>query len=331
MHIYTRAYLGSLIADALSMPVHWYYDRDALDADYGAINQYLNPKHPHSGSILWRSKYKARNAKGDILREQAQYWGQHGVHYHQFLKAGENTINFRLAIELHDLVLEQGGYDSERWLERYIECMLQDGWHQDTYLEEYHRAFFDNYACGRAPKDCGIDDLHIGGLSQVPALLAALVQTGTTELEEQRAIVQAHVKLTHQNRHTIEAADVLTRILFEISQGHSLLSAIEMQAPSRSTIAPFEAWSQFPDRTVIGRHLSSACYLPESFIASLYLCWKYADDFEGGIQANAECGGDNCHRGAVVGSLLAANNAIEQHWIDGLKSIQPSLSAMSAT
>jgi ADP-ribosylglycohydrolase len=40
--------------------------------------------------------------------------------------------------------------------------------------------------------------------------------------------------------------------------------------------------------------------------AALYLVWKYHDDFTAGITANAMVGGDNCHRGAVVGSLLGA-------------------------
>ena len=35
-----QAFLGSLIADAVAMPVHWYYDRDALDRDVaGALRQ----------------------------------------------------------------------------------------------------------------------------------------------------------------------------------------------------------------------------------------------------------------------------------------------------
>ena len=63
--------------------------------------------------------------------------------------------------------------------------MLDGGWHKDTYLEEYHRAFFDNYAKGLAPIDCGIDDLHIGGLSHVPCLLFGLTEIGVVDLDEQ--------------------------------------------------------------------------------------------------------------------------------------------------
>jgi ADP-ribosylglycohydrolase len=54
--------------------------------------------------------------------------------------------------------------------------------------------------------------------------------------------------------------------------------------------------------------------------ASLYLAWKYHDNFDAGIQANAMVGGDNCHRGAVVGSLLGAANGVSDKWIEGLLS-----------
>jgi ADP-ribosylglycohydrolase len=57
---------------------------------------------------------------------------------------------------------------------------------------------------------------------------------------------------------------------------------------------------------VIGRHMSPACYIRESFPASLYLAWKYADDFESAVVANTMVGGDNCHRGAVIGALVGA-------------------------
>lgn len=54
-------------------------------------------------------------------------------------------------------------------------------------------------------------------------------------------------------------------------------------------------------------------------LPSLYLVWKYADDFDAGIQANAEAGGDNCHRAAVVGSLLGGAQGVPKRWLNGLK------------
>lgn len=312
---YQQAMHGALVADAVAMPVHWYYDTDALDRDYGRLDGYAAPKNPHSDSILWRSKYTPRNERGDILHDQAHYWGQRGVHYHQFLERGENTVNYQLGLELYRLVVERGGYDADAWLKRYIACMLEPGWHRDTYVEEYHRAYFDNYARGKAPHDCGIDDLHIGGISQIPCLLAALDRIGVRELEPQLKIVETHVELTHRNRHVRSAAATLTRLLYALAGGRALHEAIEHEA----NVAEFETWSGFPDRVVVGRHLTPACYLPDSFTASLYLAWKYADDFSAGIVANALCGGDNCHRGAAVGALLAVANGVPEHWRDGLK------------
>ena len=126
---YKNSMLGSLAADALAMPMHWYYDTQKLDRDYGRLTSYVAPQNPHSDSILWRSRYIPRNARGNILHDQIKYWGQREIHYHQFLAAGENTINYQLGKELYLTILEYGVYDSDKWLERYIlsACSMADG------------------------------------------------------------------------------------------------------------------------------------------------------------------------------------------------------------
>jgi len=54
-----------------------------------------------------------------------------------------------------------------------------------------------------------------------------------------------------------------------------------------------EQWSREPDEVVVGRRVSSACYIADAFPASLYPSWKYADDFEAGVLANTNECGDN--------------------------------------
>ena len=100
---------GALIADALAMPGHWYYDREALRRDYGELADFRDPLPVHPDSILWRSHYEAQNERGDILHGRAKYWGQRGVHYHQGLKAGENTLNFQLLRVLDESLGACGG------------------------------------------------------------------------------------------------------------------------------------------------------------------------------------------------------------------------------
>ncbi len=308
------ALLGALAADAVAMPVHWYYDRATLARDYGQVSSYLAPKNPHADSILWRSSYVPLNERGDILHEQARYWGQRGVHYHQFLAAGENTLNFQLAARLYKQTVELGQYDADAWLGFYVDFMLTPGSHRDTYVEEYHREFFTNYARGRKPRSCGVVDVHIGGLAPVPALFAALAGNSC----DVPAAVREHVGLTHQDQGVLQAADCLVRILAAVRAGEPLRAAILARATDWISAAKVAAWSKESDDVVIGRRLSPACYIPDAFPAALYLAWKYAHDFGAGICANAQVGGDSCHRGAVVGALLGEANGVPTAWRDGL-------------
>ena len=333
----TQAFLGALLADAVAMPVHWYYDQAALDRDYPELaawpegarqhGPFLTPRNPHPGSILWRSHWTPPSREFDILREQSAFWGQRGIHYHQFLAAGENTLNFRLAAELFVLVRRSGGYEPEQWLDRYVALMLEPGWHRDTYVEEYHRHFFTNLAAGRKPINCGVRDIHIGGLATVPALVAAL----GPRHPDLRSIVRLHVGLTHKDAEVLAAADVLTRILVAAmpredqpdrgpSAGAAILrEAILEHGSDHVSRAKLAAWGTLTDRQLVGGTLSSACYIDEAFPAALALAWRHADDCAAGVIANARCGGDNCHRGAVLGSLLGAVGSAPAEWLPGLQ------------
>jgi len=305
---------GAYIADALAMPAHWYYDRTALREDYGVIRSYLPPKHPHPDSILWRSSYTPLNERGDILREQAQYWGQPGMHYHPFLRPGENTLNLQLVRLLDESLTAKGGYDLDDYLKRYIDFMLTPGRHRDTYAEEYHRHFFTRLARGSKPQRCGGTDFHIGGLASVGLLSARLGKDAS-------AAVQEHVGFSHGDPDVLDAAKTLTRMLFDLLLGEPLRETILHHGGRWFSERKAATWSKDPDLVVIGRHVSPACYIRESFPASLYLAWKYADDFEAAVVANTMVGGDNCHRGAVIGALVGAacgHERLPQALRDGL-------------
>ena len=293
---------GSFIGDALAMPVHWYYERAALHRDYGIVRDYVPPRNPHPGSILWRSEYTALNARGEILHDQAEYWGRRDIHYHQFLRAGENTLNLQLAKMLMESLVARGSYEPDGYLQRYTEFMLTPGQHSDTYVEECHRKFFTAYARGTAPRKCAGSDIHIGGLAHVGILCAFLA----SDVKAARAAVREHITLTHRSDEVLAAGDALAQILCDTAAGGDLRTAIFQHGADWFSKRKAEQWSREPDEVVIGHRVSPACYIADAFPASLYLAWKYAGDFESGVIANANVGGDNCHRGAVVGALLGA-------------------------
>ncbi len=316
------AWLGARIADALAMPVHWYYDAFALSRDYGRVTDFLAPRNPHPDSILYRSQYVAPSPRGEILHDQARYWGKRGVHYHQFLKAGENTLTLQLASIARDM-LKHGDYSPAAYLDRYIASMTTPGSHRDTYIEECHRHFFHCYGKGGDAMTCGRrDEKHIGGLSL--AIPVAIFPENAPPA--QPTPYHAHLALTHGGPQMEEAAHAVLALLTPALDGATLREAWEDARAKHPllqhdfpNIAKEEA---FTDLAVAQRIFSPACYVDLSVPLTVYLALKYETDPEAGLIANTNIGGDNCGRGGVLGALLGAAGGAQcwpERWVRGLQ------------
>lgn len=317
------ALFGMFIGDALAMPVHWYYNTKALRKDYGEVNRYLKPHNPHPDSILWRSSYSASNTSADILHGQKQFWGPKGkgIHYHQFLEAGENTLNVKLARELLITMEQDGAYVAETWLERMISYLTTPGNHQDTYVEEYLRHFFTNYGRGKKPLECGRkDENHIGGFSLMLPLLIVFGQSPV----DAKPLALEHLTLTHGGAAMEKWGACIASVLLRLLHGYSLQESIQ----TASNESPIELdydqlWplQDYPDDFVVGKHFSSACYVDQSVPATIYLALKYRNDPQKALVANTMCGGDNAGRGVVLGAMLGALHGIDgwpSSWVEGL-------------
>jgi len=321
------ALYGLFIGDALAMPVHWYYDTSALQRDYGHVTDYVAPKNPHPDSILWRSSYRALNEKGNILHDQSQYWGKRGIHYHQFLEAGENTLNLKLCALLMESLNAHRGYSSDDYLKRYIAFMTTPGNHRDTYVEEYHRHFFTNYAAGKPARQCGVMEKHIGGLV---GLVPIVVFYRHSPNRAREAAIE-HLSLTHLGQKMTTAAELLVHLLLEVLSDKPLREVLLQQIQDQKNPLyghPYRQWLAESDEKVVGQRLSTACYVEDSVPSVLYLALKYHDRSEQGLVANTNLGGDNVHRGAVLGSLLGAANGLEafpSRWVKGLRHAPPDL------
>lgn len=328
---------GMFIGDALAMPVHWYYNIAALWHDFGQIRDYQAPKAHHPNSIMAlanTSKAGRGSPDGDIvgnviLKGKKHHWGQSNRHYHQGMHAGDNTLNLLCARVLLRSLNTNGHYDPTDFLQEYISIMTEPDRHNDTYAESYHRDFFANYAKGIVPESCagteGHDTASIGGLVSLPLVIMATL--GVHDLATTNAAALTHQRLTHRSslleHHTVE----LSKLLFHIF--HDNNPNIEQLACGASSNLGFPAakviervrHNQSSDLDIIGGLLSPACYIEQSFPSVLYLAARYHNDFESALIANTNVGGDNCHRGAVLGAILGAvlgESAIPKRWISGL-------------
>ena len=313
--------LGLRIADALAMPVHWYYDRDALRSDYGVVRDLVDPKPNHPGSIFWRSSWRAPSPALDILGDQREFWGRRGVHYHQNLGAGENTLTAKLAAEVWQSLHHCDGYDRSEYLNRYIDLMTNPARHRDTYIEECHRGFFTNLGRGKKPENCAVTEKHISGLVM---MLPVALYYADDEPEGRRRAIE-HLSVTHAGGRMRIAAEAILSILYPVLNGASLVDTIRDEfARQRNPHFgfPFRKWLEMRDEEVIGPRLSNACYVEDSVPAVIYLALKYAGEPEEGLITNTNVGGDNVHRGGVLGALLGAQDGFEgwpQRWVEGLR------------
>jgi len=310
---------GLFLGDAIAMPVHWYYDRAALLRDYGEVRDLVAPRNPHPGSILHRSHYSPPDLDSDILHDQARFWGREGVHYHQFLAAGENTLDLQLARLALSTIAEAGRYDPDRYLDRMVAFLRDPDSHRDTYVEEWVRGFFENRARGIPLRKCGVKEKHIGGLAGPIAVLVALHGDPGAAREAARV----HLDLTHKGPIMEAALEGVADVLQPVLAGTPLCEAIDAarRSGNRYLAGDFSKWEARDDLEVIGRILSPACYVEDSVPAVIHLGRKYAGEPEAGLVANTMVGGDNCYRGAVLGALLGAANGPEGwplRWREGL-------------
>jgi ADP-ribosylglycohydrolase len=325
------------VGDALAMPVHWYYNIAALQRDFGVIRDYHPPKAEHPSSIMALANTgkagrgtQDGNVVGDvILLGKKHHWGQAKRHYHQGMQAGDNTLNLLCARVLLRSLNANGRHDPADFLRDYVSFMTTPDRHNDTYAESYHRDFFANFARGLPPERCagaeGHDTASIGGLVGLPPVIFAAMRAG--EASEVIAAAMAQLRLTHLSakleRFALEFCDVLIHLLSDPSPQLAPLAcaaAKRLGFPAEAVIERVRR-NGAPDHEVIGKLLSSACYIDQSFPAALYLAARYPEDFEAALIANTNLGGDNCHRGAVLGAILGAAlgvDAIPERWRQGL-------------
>jgi len=76
----------------------------------------------------------------------------------------------------------------------------------------------------------------------------------------------------------------------------------------------------YSEDEVLGSIFTTGCYTEHSLPVLMYLLHHYKFDFKACILANANAGGDNVHRGIILGMLAgAASDQIPQALKEGLK------------
>ncbi|MBC2600312.1 ADP-ribosylglycohydrolase family protein [Puniceicoccus vermicola] len=278
-------------------------------------------------------------------------------HYHHGLKAGQNTLGAHLARVLLRSVAEEGRYCEAAFLEAFIHYMTAPEQRDDPYTEIYLRKWFENYASGKEKRDCAFHQRDIwsigslGGMNR-PMILSMLADTAYQGL----GFGLNHQILTHRSENVSAALGLSIPLLHDLLAGSPPMSAAmhhtaslrlpritgdEMFAQYREHEGPdnipdSEMWKlhtgletkpfrldEFaaqPPSAVVLEKLATACYPEHGLPLALYSAARHEFEPEPSLLADANAGGDNVGRGAVLGLLVGAASgpAFPEAWIDGL-------------
>lgn len=325
-----KAAIASLfIGDALSMPVHWFYnpaDIVRYFPPHGIRTMQAAPQtHPSSimhlhstvrGGRGRKSDAASRSIVGDvILKGKRPFWGKPQTHYHHGLPAGQNTLNAWWARHLINHLTEKHTYDREQWLHRYISFMTADpAQHPDTYAESCHRGFFANLDAGLDPLKCGAvthDTPSMGGLVTVAPLALALL--ASQSLEKSIECCQQHVWLTHPDALLMRVVEAYVRLIDRLLKRDTnepfeplLIDAARIIPGTRldKLLATSKA-----DNQVVGAQYSLACYITDSWPSVCFLAARHGSNPAKALVSNTNLGGENAHRGAVLGTICGLLSA----------------------
>lgn len=302
---------GMLIADALAMPTHWFYGGykqivQKLGKPISGYTAPLSEKGSFPESIMTLSSTSGAgrgSSDGDIIGSvinhgKKSYWTRgSGYHYHCTLKKGESTLEGEMArLTMRSMSAGDGGFDHDRLQASYVNFMTRDGSHSDAYASSYHRMFFQNRAAGKPLRECPSNDGHnvdaIDGL-----IIPAVVLLGGAAQPEAvvRVAAQESVRVTRHSPRVEQFVGELSTMLRAVLQGQTAAEAAQATA-ARLLGSPLD--TSMDDQVV-------ACYIDQNFVSMLHLLSKY-HDFSEVVLANANSGGENVHRGLVLGALIGA-------------------------
>lgn len=277
-------------------------------------------------------------------------------HYHHGLRAGENTLGAQLVRVLMRSIIRLGRYDPQVFIDDFITYLTTPGLRRDPYTEIYICRWFEHYCSGADPLCAAELQRNVWSLGShggvIRPLLLSMISKDATQGV---GLAIEHQNLTHRSETIIsslsvlvpmlhellvfDAADILTRYASKLHLPKitgAALSEVYRAHNGPGNISEAEMWqlhmslreeafnlSDFAEKApgeVVMRELSTACYPEHGVPLLLYFAQKNGMELEKVLLANVNAGGDNVHRGMILGLLVgAAASEVPSHLIEGLR------------
>jgi len=288
------AIIGSWVADAATMGLHWIYNpndiRQRLAA--GQMPEFFEP--PASPE-----------------------YGAHSLHA-AFYVSGANSPYADEVLPLLRSVANEGRFDAERFVNESVSFLEKYGGRSNSVMQQFVEAEHS----GRHWPLSAVNDNQAHAIVKVPVLTARYA--GSTELGTRVAeAVRVHQDSELAVTIGVMAARILERVILGASVAEALAWASEGGgAPIDEKVRRFVVQALCGtsgcagSTEAAGDRLGRSCTLPGAFQVSLHAvsgCTGYVD----AVRSNILAGGDQSSRAMLIGALLAAeqgDNAIPSEW-----------------
>lgn len=264
--------LGSFVADALALGVHWIYDPELIRQRYGRVESLMAPS---------KDSYHAGKSRGDL------------THY------GDQSL------VLLESLAACGCFDAEDFFRRWLELLAD----YDGYRDAAMRQTLENYHDGGELLQSGSPSDELGGAARIAPLVhfcrrdlshlvdEARLQTNLTHASpEAVGAAEFFARVARQVLEGVRPVAAVTEVTMHRFRGTALENWVEAGMSSRNSDT-VEA---------IGR-LGPACATPGAFAGVVHLICRYENDLREALIQNVMAGGDSAARGLVVGMILGAH------------------------
>eukprot|EP00933_Yihiella_yeosuensis_P009475 TRINITY_DN11539_c3_g1_i1.p1 TRINITY_DN11539_c3_g1~~TRINITY_DN11539_c3_g1_i1.p1 ORF type:complete len:379 (-),score=26.92 TRINITY_DN11539_c3_g1_i1:240-1376(-) len=339
------AFLGALVADALTLPTHYEYDAEKINKFYGSIDKYYAPGEKTGGEthgVGWgaRNFHNGNDKPGGSKKggEQTDYGDYNLLILEYLCKCRKNQIDLPTLIPFWKKKLET---EWRSWIcTQTRQTYQQVGGASDEQL-----------------KEAGTQELSgvLGGMSNAMSLRSAAA-FAVCKTEDEAVEFARLAMFTHQEPTAHAGAEFFTRVAFRLvnnsdvtiaevindvaSKSNSFVKdkvkqavdkVAEVKGKSTDLSKIEEDWKQddyaitsFARLWDVGKSepikVGKASPTEGTLPASLYFILKYGTDESGAnsnadgmiaaFKANANVGGDNASRSIAIGMVLGAAQGV---------------------
>ena len=266
-------------------------------------------------------------------------------HYHHGLNAGDNTVAAHLVRVLMRQITNAGHYDPMLFVDAMVSFLTTPGLNRDPYTEIYIRRWFENYTRGADPLSAAEHQRNVWSIGSHGGMIRPMVLSMLLPDDAMLAtgVALDHQVITHRSEIVASALSVSVPLLHALLHGIEMREAVASFAPrihlptltGRELFAEYREnngpgnitkdrmWHIHMDRSedrfdpallakdpgfdqVVMGTFATACYPEHGLPLAMFHAWSNNETPFEALIADANAGGDNVHRGMLLGLLVGA-------------------------